>query len=162
MKGPHQRARAHIERANVPRRRVVLLIGGGAEDNQVLEHAAWDAGLLFDCFRIAIQTDSQIHAALDAERGQGLTGRGVELLEHVVGAENQAALFAVLAFPVVHAAAVEAQHPFVTPHLFSRRGVEGHERVVRAAAVDDPAYDERIEVRLAGGVRPGHLQPLDV
>ena len=85
-------------------------------------------------------------------------GLRVDLLEEVVRAENQAAVLAVLALPVVHASTVEPLDTLVDPDLLSGRRIERHERAVRATAVDDSAHDERIEVGLTGRVRPGHLK----
>ena len=99
--------------------------------------------------RIPVETHSQVDLAVHAERRDGLTGLRVDLLEEVVRAEDQAAVRAILALPVVHAAPVETLNPFVDPDFFARRRVQRHERAVRAKPVDDAAHDERIEVGLA-------------
>ena len=90
--------------------------------------------------------------------GIASSGARVDLLEEVVGAEDQAPVGAVLALPVVHATAVEALNALVDPDLLAGGRIERHERTVRAQAVDDPAHDERIEVGLARRVRPRHLK----
>src|SRR6185369_5498028 len=71
-------------------------------------------------------------------------------------------VLAVRALPVVDAARVETLDVLVDPQLLPGRRIDGHEGVVRAAAVDDAADDDRIEVGLARGIRPGDLEPRDV
>ena len=48
------------------------------------------------------------------------------------------------------------------PQLLAGRRVERDERVAVAAAVDGAADDERVEVGLAGRIRPGDLELADV
>ena len=91
-------------------------------------------------------------------RRNGFSGLRVDLLEEIGRAENQASVFAVLGFPIVHPSAGEPLNTFVDPDRLSGRRIECHERARRATAVDDPAHDERIEVGLAGRVRPGDLK----
>ena len=92
-----------------------------------------------------------------------LAGLRVDLLQHVAGAEDQAAIAAVRALPVVHAADVEAVDAGVRPQLACRwRHRARRTQSLGAAAVDDAAHDERVEVGLAGRVGPGDLQLADV
>ena len=162
MKGPDQRSSAHIECPDIAGRRVVLLIRRRAKDDEVFEHPARRAALLIDRRRIPAQSGAQIHSAVDAERRDDLSGRRVDRLEEIGRAENQPPFGAVLALPVVHASRVETLDTLVNPEFFPGSRIERHERVVRAAAVHCSAHDERIEVRLAGWVRPGHPEFFDI
>src|SRR4029453_8142013 len=118
----HQRTGTNVECADVSGRGVVLLIRRGAHDQEGLENAAGRARLLVDFLRIAIQTGAQIDPPVLAERGNGPSGLRVERLQHVAGAEEQPAVLAVLALPVVHPANVEAFSPLADPDLLSSRG----------------------------------------
>jgi hypothetical protein len=105
---------------------------------------------------------AQVDAAVHAERDNALSGLRVDLLEHVVRAEDQAPVGAVAALPVVHAATVESLRTLVAPDRLSGRRVERYERPVRAATVDHTARDDGIEVGRASLVRPRHFELLNV
>src|SRR4029453_18547093 len=121
-----------------------------------------DAALLVDGLGVAIQADAQVDAAIHAERGNAPSGLRVDLLEHVVRAEDQAPVGAVAALPVVDPSTVESLHALVAPDLLSGRRVQRHERSIRAATVNHAARDDGIEVGRPGLVRPRHFELLNV
>ena len=67
-----------------------------------------------------------------AERQDRLAGARVDRLQEAVDREEQPLVFAVLALPVVDAAARHAVQPFVDPDLLARRGVERDQRSIPA------------------------------
>ena len=129
---------------------------------QVFEHAAGRAALLVDRRRIPIEADAQVDATVVAERPDRLSRPGVERVQDIVRAEDQTAILAVLALPVVDTARVESRDGLARPELLSGRRVERHERVLRAAREDGAAHDERIEIGLTRRVRPRDGQPAHV
>ena len=159
---PDVGAGADVEGADVAGGRRVLAVGGRAEDDQVLEDLAGQPALLLDGLRIAVEPFPQIHHAVLAEAGNGLAGAGVEGPQHVQRAEQQPAILAVGALPVVHAAHREALDLGRRPALRAGRRVEGDQRAAAGPRVDHVADDERIEVGVAVGIRPGDLQLRDV
>ena len=132
------------------------------EDDQVLEDLAGQAALLLDRLRIAVEPFPQIHHTVLAEARNGLAGAGVEGPQHVQRGEQQPAILAVGALPVVHAAHREALDLGRHPALRAGRRVDGDQRVAAGPRVDHVADDERIEVGVAVGIRPGDLQRPDV
>ena len=113
---------------------------------------------------IAAEAFSQVDDAIVAERADGLARGGVDLLEVVADAENQAPILAVLAFPVVHAAPGHPFEAFVDPDFLARRRVQRNQRTVAPSAVDHAAGHDRVEAGLAVRVGPGHssLETLDL
>ena len=116
------------------------------------------AALLLDRRRIAIEPFTQIDHAVLAEGRNRLAGLRVEGAQHVQRAEQQPAIRAVGALPVVHAADREGLDLGRRPQLLAGRRVERDERVAAGPRVDDVADDERVEVGVAVGIRPGDLQ----
>ena len=162
MKRPHLRAGAHVEGADITRRRRVLLIRRRAKDDEVLEDTSREAALLVDRGGIAVEPLAQIDPAVDAERRDALAGARVDLPQEIVEAENQAPIRTVRTLPVVHAPSVETLHARMRPDLLAGSGVERHERALRAESVDNAAHDERVEVGLPWRVGPRDLEPVHV
>ena len=101
--------------------------------------------------------------AVVAERHDRLAGARVDLLEEAVDGEDQAAILAVGALPVVDALAGDAVQPLVHPELLAGRGVERDERRrVAAEAVEHAVGEHRAEGRRGVRIEPGHLELGDV
>ena len=146
-----------------PGRRQVALARRRPEQDQVLENPSRRAGLnASDGRGIAAQSFAQIDHAVLAEVVDGLACRGVDRLQVVVHREDQPAVFAVLALPVVHAAGGHRLHALADPDFLSGLRIERDQRAVAPAAVDHAAGDDRIGAGLAVGVGPGDRELLDV
>jgi hypothetical protein len=156
--GPDERARSHVEGADVARRRRVFAVGRRAHDDQVFEHLAWQPALLLDRLGIAIEAQPQVDATVDAKRQDRLAGSRVEGLQHVSSTEQQAAIGAVGALPVVHASKRETPDAIVHPELLAGGRVERHQPGAPGSTVDDTARDERVEVGVARRVGPGTVR----
>src|SRR5262249_2666086 len=163
VKLPRELAGDDVVGANVAGRGEVGLAGGRAENDEVLEDLA---GRIRhdprDGLRIAHESFTNIDDAVGAEGADGLARGGVDLLEVVADAENDAAILAVLALPVVRAAPRHAEQPLVNPDLLARRRVERDERAVARLSVDHAARDDRVEERLAVRISPGDFELRDV
>ncbi len=163
---PHQLAGDDVEGAQGAGRRQVAFAGSGAEQQQVLEDLARRARLdAADQRGIAPDALAQIDQAVGAERQDRLAGRGVDGLEVVVDLEDQPALAAVGALPVVDAAPGDAAQTGVDPQLLARRRIERDKRLVLRQHVHRGAGDDGIElvdVVVADRVGPRDRQAGDV
>ncbi len=162
VKRPDKRAGEDIERSDVARRRPVLLVGGRIREAAGFRRRARAFRLDVDGQRIAIEASPQIDAAVDAKRKNRFARARVDLLQIVGDAEDEPAILAVLALPVVQAARRRALEALFPPELLAGRCVERHERVVEGAGVDDAIDDERVRAGLAVRVGPGDLELADV
>ena len=163
---PHQLAGDDVVGAQRARRRQVAFAGRRAEQQQVLEDLARRARLhAADQRGVAADALAQVDEAVRAERQDRLAGGGVDGLEVVVDLEDQPAIAAVRALPVVDAAPGDAAQPGVDPQLLAGGRVERDERLVLRQHVHRGADDDRIElvdVVVADRVGPRHLQAGDV
>ena len=166
VEGPDQVPGAHVVRAHVARCRVVLLIRGRAENDQVFEDSPWRGGLHVDLRWIAPESLSEIHAAVHAKRRNGLARDGVNRLQKLAVRKEQTPLRSVLAFPVVDPACRHTSaRILVDPDLFSCGGVEGDNRVVLRHYVHDAVHHDRVEQVVVGVSRrigPRDLQRVHV
>ena len=111
---------------------------------------------------VASEPFAQIDDAVLAELDDGLAGRGVDLLQVVADAEDEAAILAVLALPVVHAPPGDPFEALVNPDFLPGRSVQRHERTVAAFSVDHAARHDGIEHGLPVGVGPRDIELRDV
>ena len=100
---------------------------------------------------LAAEAVAQIDHAMVAEGRDRPARPRVDFLQVVGDAEDQPAIAAVLALPVVHAARCHALHVLVNPDLLAGRGVEGHERRVAAAAVQHAVGHTGLKLVSANG-----------
>ena len=163
VKRPHQFSRHDVVRAQVSGRRKVCFAGRRSEDQKILEDLARRIRLnAADFLGITSEVFAQIDDAVLTERHDRLAGRGINFLKVVTDAEKKPAILAVLALPVIHAAAGDSLQAFMNPDLFARSGIERHERTVAPFSVNHSARDNRVEHRLAILVSPRHLEPRNV
>ena len=95
--------------------------------------------------------------------GIDLPVRGVDCLEEAVHREDQPAVLAVFALPVVDALARDAAQPVVDPDLLAGRRVQRDDRrLVPAEPVEHVTSVDRTEDRRAVRIVPGHLELADV
>ena len=100
VKCPDEFSGARIERADVAGRGAITLVGGRAENDQVLKDAAGSGGLdEGDGFGIAIKTLLQVDAPAFTERSDELARAGVDGAERMIAGEEQVTMSAVLGFP---------------------------------------------------------------
>ena len=102
------------------------LARGGPKDQQVLPDLA-RAVVVPAHLLAAREIGAQIDGPIDAEGRDGATGARIDRLEEVVDREQQPPVFAVVALPVVDAAAGHPVQPFVDPDFLARGGVERDE-----------------------------------
>ena len=154
----------HVVSADVAGRRHVALTRRAADNHEVLEDLARRVRLdVADGRRIAaVDADAQIDDAVRAERQDRLAGLRVQLLQQAVHREDEPLVAAVAAFPVHDAAAAHAVHVLADPAFLAGLRVDGDERAVAPAAVDDAADDDRIAAGIAVRVRPRHLELIHV
>src|SRR5262249_928538 len=101
---PDQLAAQDVISAQIARRIAVSFAGSGSHNDQVLEHPAGRSALdITNRFRIPPEPFPQIDASVLAERVDGDAGLEIDLLEIAVGGEDEAAIGAVLALPVIEA-----------------------------------------------------------
>ena len=142
----------HVVGADVSRRVDERFAGRRSEDEQVLPDLARavrldPAGVLLG----ARKTVAQIDDAVLAEGQDGLAGLRVDLLQEAVDRKQQPAILAVLALPVVDAAAGDAGEPFVNPEFLAGRRVERDQRAAAPEHVHHVVDDDRIETGVAYG-----------
>ncbi len=93
MEGPDDAARADVEGSKIAGRGAVALIGGGAEDQQILENAAGRGGLhQRKSLGIAAKTLLQIDGAVGSEGRNDLAGTGVDGAQEMIAGEEQTAV----------------------------------------------------------------------
>ena len=146
MKLPNQLTGADIVGAKVARRRHIHFAGGGAEDDQVFENAPRRAGLYFaHGLDIAAKTFAQIDAAVVSECVDGDARSCVEFLKVAVDREDQTAVGAILALPVVKAAIGRLS---IVGVLHSWRPVAASSATMALSRADDVHHavnDQRVE-----------------
>ena len=163
---PCQASGDDVVGADVAGRRHVVLAGGRSQDDQVLEDLARIRRLhLHQRGRVPPQPLAEVHGAVGAERHDRLAGPGVDRLQVAVHLEQQPAVRAVLALPVVDPARGDAAQVLVDPDFLAGGRVDGDERVVPGEHVGDVVDDDRVEHvrdRVAARVGPRHAEPVEV
>src|SRR4029079_16831949 len=160
---PDQLSGDDVVGAEISGRRKVGFAGRRTEDHQILEHLARGIRLDAPDFGgIASEILAQIDDTVGAECDDRLAGFRIYLLQIVAEAENEPAIPAVLALPVVHAAAGDAFERFVNPDFLPGAGIERNQRTVSPLRVDHPTRDDWVEHRLAVRIRPGDVESRDV
>ena len=156
--------REHVVGADVAGRRHGCFARLAAEDHDVAPDAARARRHRARARAFgARQADPHVDDAVVAERHDRLAGARVDLLEEAVDREDQAAILAVSALPVVDALARDAVQPLVHPDLLAGRRVERDERRrVAAEAVEHAVGEHRTEGRRGVRIEPRHLEPGDV
>src|SRR5687767_1750556 len=104
-------------------------------------------------------------AHVDAEILDVLAGARVDRAHQAVVEEYQAAVGAVVALPVIDAAAADPAGGLALPQLAAGGGIERGDLAVAGHDVHRAVYDDRIEHRrlaLAGRILPGDLELVDV
>ena len=162
MERPDQPARQHVERADVSGRRVVSFARGRAEDEQVAEHLPRRSRLrAAGRQRRAPEPLTQIHEAVDAKARNRFSCSCVELLQVTARREDDAAIGAVRALPVIE--------PAIGRRAFGRRGpdfpagrrVEREHRAVLPDHIHHVVDDERAEGEAPRRPRRG-MEPLQL
>ena len=161
---PQELARENVVGADVARRRHDLLTRLTAEDDGVAPDAAGAGRLRVDARPLcARKSGAQVHDAVVAERHDGLAGARVNLLEEALDGEDQPAVPAVFALPVVDALARDPVQPVVNPDFLAGRRVERHDGgVVPSEAIEHAPREHRAEGRRGVRVEPRHLELGDV
>jgi hypothetical protein len=143
-----------------------MLARGRPQDDEVLEDLSWIRRLhLHQRGRVPSQPFAEVHDAVVAEGHDRLAGPCIDRLQIAVHLEQQPAIRAVLALPVVDPTRGDAAEALVNPDLLAGRRVECDERVVAREHVCDVVDDDRVEDirhRVAGRVGPRHAEPLQV
>jgi hypothetical protein len=163
---PDQRARDDVVGPDVARRRVILLSGRGAEQDQVLEDAAGRLALKLARLVGPRHAFRDVDMPVAAERGDGLAGACVDRAQGVVGGEQDPAVFSVAALPVAEAAAGGEPPRGMRPPRRPRGRVQRFDGIVFSDHVHDAVGNQRVEedARRAGGdlVCPGELELRDI
>ena len=123
VEGPGHLSGEHVIGTDIAGRREEGFTGRRSQNDQILEDAPGRVGLYAaDGGRIAAQPLTQINEAVLAKRQNGFAGAGVDLLDVVVDLEDQPAIGAVLAFPVVDAAGRDPSQVCMNPDLLAGAG----------------------------------------
>ena len=149
---PCQLARAHVKRAQIARRRQITFAGKASENDQIFENPAGSSGGQRN--RRAVDPDLQIQLAVIREGIHGLSRQRVDGVQVPARGDEDAAVFAVFALPVVRAAlpgdsapAAAAGAERMHPQLFAGRRVESNQRPALRRDVRDVIDHQRAEHR---------------
>ncbi len=104
----------------------------------------------------------QIHHTAIAEVGDREPCHRVDLLEMVVGHEDEPPFGAVFALPVVHPPGRHPLQAVVDPQRLARLRVDRDDGVPSDPTVEDAAHHQGVEGRFGMGIDPGDLQLRDI
>jgi hypothetical protein len=105
---------------------------------------------------------AHVHGPVGAEAANRLAALRVDRLEIPIDRKQQPLVAAVLAPPVVDAAAGHAGQPVVDPDFLAGGGVERDQRIVPSGHVDHIVDDDGIEAGQRVGIEPGDLELANV
>ena len=160
---PNEFSGNHIEGPEVSGRRNIFFARRRTKDHQILKDLSGASGLYpAHGGDIALQSLAKIHDAILAKTRDREPGGGVDFLQIAVDRENQPPVFAVLAFPIVDAAAVYAAQAGVDPDLLSRCGIQRNYRTIASQPIHHVVDDDRVESCFSGWINPGNFHLADV
>ena len=148
--------------ADVAGWRVVALAGSRTEHEQIAPHLTGRSRLrATGGQRGAAEPLAQVHEAVGAEARDRLPRSRIELLKVAARREDEAAIGAVVVFPVVEAAVGRRAFGIEPPDFLPRHGIEREHRAVLADDVHHVVDDERAEGEPADRARRGK-EPLQL
>ena len=156
-----------VEGADVPRSSQVTFPDGRTEDDEIFpDHTRRGRLRPRDRSRIArMEPHLEIDEPLVAEAEDRLSGSGVDRLQEIVDGDEETAVAAIRALPVVETAPGESGQIRMDPDLLSGRRVQRDERVVLRQHIHHVVDDDRIEgvgIVVVRRVEPGGFEPSDI
>ena len=163
---PNQFAGARVECSQISWRGFVFFARSRTQNQQVFEDTA-GITRLNSAQRVGIAPQSifDIHLAVVAERHHGIAGCRIQRLQLVSSRKKNAAIAAILVFPVRNAAVIHGLRiaDAVLPNLGARGGVQCNNRVMRPDqihhAVNHNWVRSEAEPVIACWEKPRSLQP---
>ena len=169
MERPGEISRANIKCADIARRRTILLICGGTENQKIFKHPARRGGLhQANALGVAIQSLFQIHAACVAKSENQPARPRINGVQKMVARKQQPPVLPVFALPVVDSAIGDdggVRFRGMRPNLGAGGGVQRDDGIVPGQNVHHAVYDDGVEgvrIVVAGRIAPGHFELTDI